>query len=162
MRVSFIEIEEYCYPEYTYRRYKMSFIPPLSITVTGNKCGGCCRSSPVKEREAPLHYVVVAAMDGGLKAVPYAKMGTPVEAQVAKAVFGYLQVHIKSVYNVDWDDIPTVVKPDDLTKAPSVAQIKTVEAAAISFAEGVKKGKSSTGSIHTPLLKKSPNSEVSD
>ena len=162
MRVTFLQVEEFFFKEYTYKRIQMSFIPPLQINISGNKCGGCCRSSSVKEREAPLHYIVLSLQDGKLLAAPTVKADQSREAEIAQAIFAYIQLHLKNSYGVDWEEMPQLVLPKDLTKAPSVAQIKIIEAAAISFSEGVKKGKSSVGSLHTPVLKKSPHSQESD
>lgn len=130
-----------------------SFFPPLQITVSGNKCGGCCKSTRVRGEEAPLHYVVYhVAGTSNLVAAPAQKMQSEREAEIARLVFEHVKNYLKNAYEVDWDDIPITARPINLTKAPSVATIKTVEAAAQGFCEGVKRGKSSTASIPTPKM----------
>lgn len=141
----------------------MTLIPPLQITISGNKCGGCCRSTRVRGDEAPPHYVVYHI--GGINkliAAPYAKMEASREREVARTIYEVVKLHLTTVYNVNFDDLPLCAKPMDLTKAPSVATIKTLEAAASAFCEGVKRGQSSVASVATPKIARSSSGEGSD
>jgi hypothetical protein len=115
-----------------------AFIPPLSITISGNRCGGCCKNSAVRGEDAPLNYFVICAPDSRLLGVK--KVDHATEAEVARKVFCVVREALQMHYNVSLEDLPIPARPINMSKIPSVAQIKRIEAVALGFKEGVKKG----------------------
>lgn len=135
-------------------------IPPMQITISGNKCGGCCKQSIVRGDEVPPYYLVVCSERGNLFAVKAVKK--EYEERMAARVFEIVQKNIKEQYQMDWNDIPFPAKPINLKRVPSVAQIKNIEAIAMGFKEGVKKGVESATSIPSAIVKRSfPDSDES-
>lgn len=134
---------------------------PIHITVSGNKCGGCCRTSTVRG-EAPPHYIVVVTDTSKLTAISQKDLDVTKEAEIAKQVFDRLKSHFRENYAIEWDELPIPMRPIDLTHAPSINEVRTLEAAAMGFVEGVKKGKSSSGSLCTPILRAISTAEDDD
>lgn len=134
-----------------------SFIPPLSISVSGNKCH-CCRSVSVRN-EPPPNYAVVCSISGTLIAVPQKSINAALEGERAREVFRRLQGHLKEVYDVELSDLS--VPPLNIHRVPSVAQIRMVEITARAYSDGFKRGKSSSEGTHSPALKKSEDSDNS-
>lgn len=146
---------------YIETEFKMAnFIPPLQINIAGNKCGGCCKRTSVRGEEAPLHYVVILHDGKSFGAVSQSKLDKKREQEIARMVFGELQRHLKNNYGCEWNDLPEHIRPKSLEHVPSVAQIKTVEATAMGYAEGFKKASSRSSNINTPILRKSPDPDV--
>ena len=132
----------------------MSFIPPLHITISGNRCGGCCRSSSVRETSVPYDYVVIYE-NGGFSAVPPDYLKKKRVQAAALVVFSEIQSRLRHVYAVSWEEIPPSVRPTDVTRPPLFAEVKMIESAAI----GILEGRKSSSSIGSPPVVRTSSDE---
>lgn len=132
----------------------MNALPPISIAVSGNRCGGCCKRSSIRPVTPPPHYMVVFT-DKFIAVSPHCP---PVEMEkAAEKTISQFSSHLQKRYSVDLKDLPnSALSP---SKPPSVAQLRMIEWAAIGYAEGVKKAKGSSSTVGTPLAPKSSSEE---
>ena len=105
---------------------------PLSLALTGNHCGGCCKNTSVRN-EIPINYVVVYADDRFI-AMPKRKIASHNREHVTATVYARLQERLKSVYSIDWDELAAQGPIVDLIRPQSVADVHRIEAAAAKLA----------------------------
>ena len=135
----------------------VNIIPPLSITVSGNKCGGCCKQSPTKDA-APARYIVIAKSDGRLVGISPSRVREEQVTSAAIRVYAAVGARFERIYGVHMDDLPLSLHPD-ISRLPSVSDIRVLESGVLGYAEGLKKARESSPTPHSTTAQ--PRSEDS-
>lgn len=102
----------------------MSFVPSVSIQITGNKCGCCGNTEKLHPSELTVYY---SKSKGVLVAVPKEVASPKSTEEKTRATFEKFQQEIWRLYQVQFDEILEKSSQGELKKLPSLEALRGIE-----------------------------------
>ncbi len=138
-----------------------SLIPSVNVTISGNRCGGCCGESSVRRKRPPTDYIIILNKDAHFIAIPKHALPDSILASKADDVFRKVNEFIRAAYNVSIDEIPMHPRIVNFAHPPSVADVMAIESAALGYVEGLKRAKSQSEDPTSPVMARTSDSSDS-